>query len=489
MRVIQLTHSIIPGDGVSNCVCYIQNILNLAGIDNYIYARYADESLCNDRLGEFVNLDELGIQDEDIIIYHMYTDTLLNVQVERLNNKKILIYNNNTEPILYRDTDRMTMKQCLAGILDAGQTRGRYLCAIVPSQFNKQCLVDMGWDEKSVEVIPGIVIKDNQQQVPCSYNNEDGDVTTMLFVGRVTPNKKFEDIIDVFAHYGKEYNEKCQLIFAGNIIYKNYYDALCKYIQEKHIDNVIFKGKVSDEELINIYNKADVFLCMSEHEGFGMPIIEAMQHNIPVVAYDSTAVRETVSDGGILLDNKEASVWCEYIYRLKHDVEYRNQIIDRQNVHVKELRGDDFAVKFIRILESVDKVAEYNYRASVQNRLNINTENEDNILSERAIDKIKKFGEHSTVVIYGMGRIGHRLANEIAARKELSDINIVYCDNKAQNRLVPIITQEQCIREYPDAEYIITAQLYILEIAFDLAEKGVKKEHIHYLNKDQKEII
>jgi glycosyltransferase involved in cell wall biosynthesis len=86
---------------------------------------------------------------------------------------------------------------------------------------------------------------------------------------------------------------------------------LCQLVRELRVDEVVFTGQVDDDELYAYYRLADVFLCLSEHEGFGVPLQEAMLFGLPVIAYDAGAVRETLRGGGLLLQDKTPELVAE----------------------------------------------------------------------------------------------------------------------------------------------------------------------------------
>ncbi len=134
----------------------------------------------------------------------------------------------------------------------------------------------------------------------------DDDWTNVMFVGRVIPNKKFEDVIRAFHAYRTRHNPRSRLLLVGSYSgFENYLAMLQGLIARLGTPDVHFLGHVSNEELTALYDVADVFLCASEHEGFCVPIIEAFYKRIPVLAYAATAVPATMDGGGVLYDTKD----------------------------------------------------------------------------------------------------------------------------------------------------------------------------------------
>src|SRR5207237_5253518 len=130
--------------------------------------------------------------------------------------------------------------------------------------------------------------------------------TNVMFVGRVIPNKKFEDVIRAFHVYRTRHNPRSRLLLVGS------YGGFDKYLTMLHhivaalgTPDVHFLGHVSNEELTAVYDVADLFLCASEHEGFCVPLIESFYKRVPVVAYAATAVPATMDGGGVLYETKD----------------------------------------------------------------------------------------------------------------------------------------------------------------------------------------
>ena len=116
--------------------------------------------------------------------------------------------------------------------------------------------------------------------------------TNILFVGRVIPNKKIDDLIRVFALYQRLFDRHSRLLLVGDYRgHEKYYDRLQDLVRERGAQEVVFTGPVDDDELRAAYSCADLFLCLSEHEGFCVPLLEAMAFDVPVVAFDTGAVR------------------------------------------------------------------------------------------------------------------------------------------------------------------------------------------------------
>ena len=157
-----------------------------------------------------------------------------------------------------------------------------------------------------------------------------------LFVGWIAPHKCQHDTIRAFALYRRLYDPDARLHLVGRSGLDSYTDACEKVIAELGVgDAVVRHGRVRDGELGAIYRNADVLVSMSEHEGVGLPLLEAMHHGVPVVAFAAAAVPETVGDAGVLLPTKKPATVAAAVHRVVTDAALRASLIDRARERVQ----------------------------------------------------------------------------------------------------------------------------------------------------------
>lgn len=329
MRVIQLLPTIAYGDAIGNHVLALRKVIENWGFETGIWAENLDERLSSDTAERMDRFPRLTSQD--VIIYHGSGGSALNTLLPTLPGRKVMIYHNITPPEWFHGYSEQTEAMTANGQREIRALAGKLDYCLAVSEYNKRGLLDMGYN-CPVDVCPILISFDEYCRAPSMEvlrRNADGK-TKILFVGRVSPNKKHEDVIRAFYAYHKEFNSQSRLYLIGGQM-DTYFRRLRRYAQTLKIEeDVIFTGHIPTEELLAYYQMADVFLCMSEHEGFCVPLVEAMYFGVPVVAYASTAIPETLGIGGVLLRDKSPGQAAREIYRLTTDPRLRRTVIDRQ---------------------------------------------------------------------------------------------------------------------------------------------------------------
>jgi glycosyltransferase involved in cell wall biosynthesis len=159
-----------------------------------------------------------------------------------------------------------------------------------------------------------------------------------LYVGRVAPNKCHHDLIGAFAVYRAAFDPHARLSLVGGATSESYWGALESLCRELELQaSVEFADTVSPGDLLAYYRSADLFVSMSEHEGFGVPLLEAMHVGMPVVAYAATAVPETVGDAALLLDTKDPVAVAVAARRALTDPELKAGLVKAGHARVEEL--------------------------------------------------------------------------------------------------------------------------------------------------------
>ena len=350
MKIISMLPILAFGDAVGNDTIAVHNSLKKAGYDSMIVA-----SVIDGRLGDGIatSADDLSfIKSEDIVIYHLSTGHELNWRFAKLDCHKIIKYHNITPPEFFENYDEYAYAQCVRGYNELKWLADKTDYCLAVSEYNKQDLLRMGFI-CPIDVLPIVIPFEDYDRDPAEnilQKYKDG-YTNILFVGRVVPNKKHEDIIRAFARYQEYYNPKSRLILIGSSKpgdkYKNH---LTRYIEQAEIPNVVFPGHISFREILAFYKVSDVFLCESEHEGFCVPLVEAMYLGTPVIAYDAAAVASTLNGAGILMDTKDPMITAGMIDRLVTDDELRKTVLANQKERLADFTYEKIATQFEELL-------------------------------------------------------------------------------------------------------------------------------------------
>jgi glycosyltransferase involved in cell wall biosynthesis len=178
----------------------------------------------------------------------------------------------------------------------------------------------------------------------------------LLFVGRLAPNKKIEDLIRAFCAYQRYVEPESRLLIVGEGRgFENYTRRLHELVSHLRLDEVVFTGAVSQSELNAYYRLADAFLCLSEHEGYGAPLVEAMHFGIPVVAFNAGAVKETLQGGGILLSEKAPEVIAELLGLVMSETPTRAAVLKTQAQALARIRSVDIGEELVLALRAVEE--------------------------------------------------------------------------------------------------------------------------------------
>ncbi|MDE6020351.1 MAG: glycosyltransferase [Ruminococcus sp.] len=354
MRVFQLLPTIASGDAVSNDAVAINKVLLSMGCKTEIFAENIDKRLPSGTASYVSRMPRLT--QNDTVLYHLSVGSELNFSVAKLKAKKGVIYHNITPSYFFRPYNGD-----LTELLDYGRKGAAFLAdkadfCMADSEYNKKELMELGY-KCDISVRPILIPFTDYRSRPDAdvlrQYDSDGYVN-FLFVGRIAPNKKHEDIIRTFCCYKKFCNPKSRLIFVGSWQGTElYYKRLLRYIKALELTDIIFTGHVSFAQLIAYYQTADIFLCMSEHEGFCVPLVEAMYFGVPIIAYNACAVPDTLGGSGILLNDKDPLIAAMAADKLLTDTALKREVVAQQR-----RRQQDFAYNTVK-KQFEDQISEF----------------------------------------------------------------------------------------------------------------------------------
>ncbi len=353
MAIYQVLEALDYGDGVSNDVISKSRVLTDLGYETGIYSKWINEKVEKYR----TSVELLKPSKSDIILFHFSQKSSLLNKVKSLKCKKVLVYHNVTPPQFFEsyrsEQFRGCTQECSEGLQQLKKNIKYFDYFLADSEFNKQDLLNMGASD--IDVLPIFidfkVMKTFSivKEIVEGYQNRD----VILFVGRVVPNKRHKDIIDTFDYYYRKISNNAVLIFVGNHSdYSEYYsELLSKLMDLKCKNNVVFTDKVENSELYTYYQIAKAFLCMSEHEGFCIPLLESMNFEIPTIAYDASAVSATMGGSGVLFYEKDIPTIAELLNVVIKNVKVRGEIISKQNLWIKNFTENAIKDKIDKLIK------------------------------------------------------------------------------------------------------------------------------------------
>lgn len=204
--------------------------------------------------------------------------------------------------------------------------------AIADSAFNQAELCELGY--RSTSVSPPMIDPAALSMTPDAatadwlshWRRTRGAV--LLFVGRIIPNKAQHDVVRAFALYRRVYDSGARLCLVGGVSSPRYHAALKAQVADLGLSDVVdITGSVSGPELVAYYEQSDVFVCLSDHEGFCVPVVEAMHHRLPVVGFDAGAVGETMGEAGLRIQSKSPALVATAVNRVVRDVRLRQSLV------------------------------------------------------------------------------------------------------------------------------------------------------------------
>lgn len=335
----QFTPVLAKYDAIGKTILEIQALLKSWGYISEIYV----ETPIDQTAKITYRYDEYKPQPSDLVIYHHSIGSILADFTSKLKIKKILCYHNITPEKFFEKYDKGIANQLYDGRKQLQKLSNDFKYVMAASVYTKQELQQNGFQKIlpfnyfiNLERFDKVKIK---KEIVSQYN----DSTNILFVGRRVPNKKIDDLLKIFAYY-KIINPKSRLfILGGSWAVESYQQELDKLVQILKLKDLIFINTLTDEELASYYSVADLFLCMSEHEGFCIPLAEAMYFGVPIVAYNSSAVPDTMDSTGILVNHKRFNEIAELLDIMMSDEELRNEIILKQKERIKSFTFDQAA--------------------------------------------------------------------------------------------------------------------------------------------------
>ncbi|MGD1994102.1 MAG: glycosyltransferase family 4 protein [Anaerolineae bacterium] len=345
----------LPGDAITDQALLLRRWLRQAGIRSEIYAESIDEALAGE-VRSYLQYSP-SRPGELVVLHHSIgsaaADWLLGEDVRFL-----LVYHNITPPRFFAGVDPGLGVQLRKGRRQLESLCGRTVLGLADSLFNERELQATGFS--STGVLP-IALDRAQYDIPPSLQlmaRYGGGGPNLLFVGRLAPNKRQGDLIKLLYHL-RRIHPASRLFLVGLPWVKTYEVWLRGLAHDLGLENaVVFADHVSQSDLVAYFQLADFYVSMSEHEGFGKPLVESMLFDLPVVAFAAGAVPETLGGAGVLFRHKDHEALAELIDLLVVDEALRQRVLARQRERVRRFMAPAVRRRWSDFLARVGYVVE-----------------------------------------------------------------------------------------------------------------------------------
>ena len=353
-EVHQIVAALSPGDAVCNEALEFQRLLRARGYASEIYAG----AIAPEMTGLGLPASDYSKRSSTLeapSIFHFAIGSPVAERVLARNEPLVLRYHNVTPYEFFLGFSGHLVGLTYHGARDLARFAPRTAVGLAVSEFNRRDLEAAAFAR--TEVLPlamNMKALDERPDPVVTSRFRDGR-KNVIFVGRVAPNKKIEDLIRVFCAYQRYVEPESRLFIVGDGRgFEHYSRRLAEMVSHLRIDEVVFTGAVTQSELNAYYLLADVFLGLSEHEGYGAPLIEAMHFGIPVIAFDAGAVRETLQGGSILLTKKEPEIAAELLGMVLGDAALRDAVLKTQAAALARIRSVDIGERLDQVLRLVE---------------------------------------------------------------------------------------------------------------------------------------
>ena len=336
----QFTAGFTPGDAISNEAKLFRDIFRSWGYTSEIFSE--ESCIRKSTHHNVVDVDHCLTTADDIVLLHLSIGSKVNESFKALKCKKVILYHNITPSHYFTLVNKQTESNLKRGRKQVAGLSKTADINLAVSKFNASELTELGY--QNVEVLPLVLdfsMLTEKIDLRLSRKLQDGK-KNILFVGRCTPNKKIEDLLQVFAYYQKTIESNSRLIHVGSHAgSEHYYNILTGIVHELNINNVMFTGSILQPELNACYANSDAFLCMSEHEGFCIPLIESMIHELPILAHASAAIPETLDESGILIRERDYDLAAELLNQIISNHKLRTAVINQQSERLARYNSRD----------------------------------------------------------------------------------------------------------------------------------------------------
>lgn len=353
--VHQFVPSFAPRDAIGTHVRAVRKLLRGMGVDSDIYVRESREA-AKGEVRDYLSYAGAKPGQKTWLLYQLSTGSKMAEYLLDRPEPKLVDYHNITPPEFFFPWEAHVGVE-----LDHGRQQIPLLAestdlALNDSAFNESELLEVGY--RKTAVAPIFVDYDSFDQgvdarlLDSVMSAKRG--AHWLFVGRLAPNKCQHDVVKAFAAYRRVYDPEAHLTLVGGSSSHAYLTSIKQFIDALALRNAVtLTGSIGQPQLAAHFHAADVFVCLSEHEGFCVPLLEAMHNRVPVVAYSATAVPETLGAGGMLLDDKSPVAVSAVVDRVVRDNAVRDALVDAGQARLADFSTARVTAQWVDALSTV----------------------------------------------------------------------------------------------------------------------------------------
>jgi glycosyltransferase involved in cell wall biosynthesis len=350
-RVHQLVGALHHGDAVGNEVLAVRAHLRAAGFESEVFSGEADPRLDAERR-PLAALAE-GAAADDACLYHFSPGSPATAAALAWPGRLALVYHGVTPARFFAGWDPGAARLALRATDELRALASRTALAVAKSAFSRRDLEEAGF--RRTGLMPYVHAGAAAEPARVLLRLFGDGRTNVLSVGRLAPNKRLDDLLRAFAVFQRAV-PRSRLILAGDRRLEGYVHALAGLARSLRLRerDVVLCGKVEDDELRALYEVAHVYVSLSEHEGYGVPLVEAALAGVPVLARDAGAAAETLDGAGVLVGgDAPASVVAALVEGLVRDADLRRRVLAGQERLAARVRSTDHRARVLDALAPV----------------------------------------------------------------------------------------------------------------------------------------
>jgi glycosyltransferase involved in cell wall biosynthesis len=330
VRINQWVPAAHNGDAIGDSARRVRGLLRAMGHEAELYALTIDDDL-RDEVRPF---SDPSARRGDLTIFHYALPSPMTAAFAALGSGRLLQYHNVTPAAYFAPYDPPLFRLATLGRRELATLVGRVDLALGDSEYNRLELAALGFERTGVFPIAVDASRATAGAPrPALEEILDDGLVNFLFVGRIAPNKKLEDHIRLAEVYKRYVDAYYRFIFVGRYdVVPRYYAMIRALMAEYRLlnDRFVFTGPVPHDELATYYRHAAVYVSLSEHEGFCVPLVEAMAADVPVLAYSAAAVPDTLGGAGVQFAPKDLEQAAELLGALAFDDDLRAKVLAGQ---------------------------------------------------------------------------------------------------------------------------------------------------------------